>query len=373
MHAPTFDRLIMIRTTLTAATFAVLTLSASFAETGKVVNVYNWNDYIDETTLADFTKETGIKVNYDIFDSNEVVMTKMLTGNSGYDVITPSMYIHAKLIKTKAVGPLDKAKIPNLAGIPVDFMKNLATDDPGNAHSVPYMWAPNAIGVNVAEVEKRIGKPIPASLDLLLKPELSDKIADCGIAILDSPDDILSMTLKYLGKDPNSNDEADFKAAMDVLAPVRKNIRRFTSGDYIGPLANGDICMAVGYGGDLFQSKSRAEEAKNGIVIDVLLPNEGTAVAIDAFAIPSDAKNVDEAHAFINFMSRPDIAARNSNYTSFATPVEAAKANITPEIVNNPAIYPTAEVLAKTFVVVPKEVADQRRLTRIWTRYKSQK
>jgi putrescine transport system substrate-binding protein len=363
----------MIRTTLTAAILALFVLPVSATETGKIVNVYNWNDYIDETTLADFTKETGIKVNYDIFDSNEVVMTKMLTGKSGYDVITPSMYIHSKLIKTKALAPLDKAKVPNLGGMPADFMKNIAADDPGNAHSVPYMWAPNAIGVNVAEVEKRIGKPIPNSLDLLLKPEFSDKIADCGIAILDSPDDIIPMTLKYLGKDPNSNEEADFKAAIDMLTPVRKNIRRFTSGDYIGPLANGDICMAVGYGGDLFQSKSRAEEAKNGIVIDVLLPKEGTAIAIDAFAIPADAKNIDEAHAFINFMSRPDIAARNSNYTSFATPVEAAKAQINPEIANNPSIYPTPDVLAKTYVLAPKEVADQRRLTRIWTRYKSQK
>jgi putrescine transport system substrate-binding protein len=357
---------IRVASVFTALVFAV---SAQAAE--KVVNVYNWNDYIDETTLEAFTKETGIKVNYDIFDSNEVVTTKILTGNSGYDVIVPTMYTHARLIAAGAMDQLDKSKIPNLAGIPSAFLKNLEVDDPGNAHTVPYMWAPNAIGVNVAEVEKRIGKPIPASLDLLLKPEYSDKIAECGIAILDSAEDIIPMTLAYLGKNPNSAEDADFKAAIDTLTPVRKNIRRFTSGDYIGPLANGDICMAVGYGGDLFQAKARAEEAKAGVVIDVLIPKEGTPIAVDAFGIPKDAKNKAEAHAFIDFMSRPDMAAKNTNFTSFATPVEAAKPLIDPAIANNPSIYPTPDVLAKTFVIAPKEDAAQRRLTRIWTRYKS--
>jgi putrescine transport system substrate-binding protein len=354
-----------------AAAFTALVMAFSAQAQEKVVNVYNWNDYVDESTLEAFTKETGIKVNYDIFDSNEAVMTKILTGGSGYDVIVPTMTTHARLIAAGAMEKLDKSKIPNLAGIPEAFMKSLEVDDPGNEHSVPYMWAPNAIGVNVAAVEKRIGKPIPASLDLLLKPEYSEKLADCGITILDSPEDIIPMTLKYLGKDPNSNEDADFKAALDALAPIRKNIRRFTSGDYIGPLANGDICMAIGYGGDLFQSKARAEEAKAGIVIDVLLPKEGTPIAVDAFGIPKDAKNKDEAHAFINFMSRPDIAAKNTNFTSFATPVEAAKPMINPAIANNPSIYPPPDVVAKNFVIAPKDVASSRRLTRLWTRYKS--
>ncbi len=354
-----------------AAVFTALFMTASAKAEEKVVNVYNWNDYIDETVLETFTKETGIKVNYDIFDSNETAVTKILTGNSGYDVIVPTMYTHARLIQAGAMAKLDKAKIPNLAGIPADFLKRMEPDDPETAHTVPYMWAPNAIGINVAEVEKRLGKPAPNSLDLLFKPEYSDKIAECGISILDSADDILPMTLAYLGKNPNSTEEADLKLAMDTLAPIRKNIRRFTSGDYIGPLANGDLCMAIGYGGDLFQSQSRAKEANSGVNIAVLVPKEGTPIAIDAFGIPADAKNKDEAHAFINFMSRPDIAAKNTNYTSFATPVDAARPMIDPAIANNPSIFLTPDVLAKTFVITPKEGDAQRRMTRLWTRYKS--
>jgi putrescine transport system substrate-binding protein len=361
----------MIRPSHLYAVLCALLLALPAQAQEKSVNVFNWNDYIDESVLETFTKETGIKVNYDVFDSNEVVMTKVLTGGSGYDVIVPTLSTHARLIKAGALEKLDKSKLPNLAGIPADFLKRTAGEDPGNAYTVPYMWAPNAIGVNIAEVEKRVGKPIPASLDLLFKPELSDKLAECGIYILDSADDIIPMALNYLGKNPDSNDSGDLKLATDLLAPVRKNIRKFTSGDYIGPLANGDICMAIGYGGDLFQSQRRATEAKQGVAIDVLIPKEGTIIAIDAFSIPRDAKNEDNALAFINFMTRPDIAAKNTNYISYATPVEAAKPMIDPAIVNNPSIYPTPEVLAKTFVTAHKEGEDQRRLTRLWTKYKS--
>jgi putrescine transport system substrate-binding protein len=351
-----------------AVAFAAATTAAGAAE--KVVNVFNWNDYVDETVLEAFTKETGIKVNYDTFDNNEIVLTKVLAGSSGYDVVVPTMYAHSSLIKAGAMDPLDSSKIPNAAGMDPNIMKAVAIEDPGNKFTVPYMWAPNAIGINVKKVSDRIGTPPPASLDLVFKPELSDKLADCGIYVLDSAPDIVAMALDYLGKDPNSNDQEDLKAADTLLASVRKNIRKFTSGEYITPLANGDVCVVIGYGGDLFQAKARASEAKNGVEIDVLFPQEGTVIAIDAFGIPKDAKNKDEAHAFINFMSRPDIAAKNVNYISFASPVEAAKPMISPEIVNNTTIYPTAEVLAKTYIVKPKEGDDMRRLTRMWTRYK---
>jgi putrescine transport system substrate-binding protein len=362
--------MIMQKTIIAAAMAALFSVMPAVAQE-KVVNVYNWNDYIDETVLETFTKETGIKVRYDVFDSNEVVLTKVLTGGSGYDVIVPTLYALQRLITAGAMDKLDKAKVPNLSGMNADIMRSAASEDPGNEHGVPYMWAPNAIGVNVKEVEKRIGSPIPATLDLLLKPELSDKIAECGIYVLDSETDMVPMTLAWLGKDPNSNEKADLDAAVAALNKVRKNIRKFTSGDYIGPLANGDICMAIGYGGDLFQSKGRAEEAKRGIEIAVLLPKEGTPIAIDMFGIPKDAKNKEEAHAFINFMSRPDIAAKNTNYISYATPVDPAKPMVNPDIANNPSIYPTPEVLAKTFIVLPKDAKNQRTLGRLWTRYKS--
>jgi putrescine transport system substrate-binding protein len=241
----------------TASFAAALLLSAATATAEeKVVNVFNWNDYIDETVLETFTKETGIKVNYDTFDNNEIVMTKVLSGNSGYDIVIPTLFIHNPMIKAGAMEELDISKIPNAIGLNADLLKAAALEDPGNKHTVPYMWAPNAIGVNVKKIAERVGSPIPASLDLVFKPELSDKIADCGIYILDSGADIVPMALAYLGKDPNSDDQDDLKAVEELLKPVRKNIRKFTSGEYITPLANGDICLSIGYGGDLFQSKS---------------------------------------------------------------------------------------------------------------------
>ncbi len=353
------------------AALAVALCTSPLAAEEKIVNVFNWSDYIDETVLEAFTKETGIKVRYDVFDSNEVVSTKVLTGNSGYDVIVPTSSTLNRLIAAGAIEPLDKTKIPNLSGLDPIVMARVAKEDAENKHGVPYMWAPNAIGVNVREVEKRLGGPAPASFDILLKAEYSDKLAGCGIYILDSADDIIPMALNWLGKDPNSTDKADLKAADDAMRPIRKSIRKFTSGEYIGPLANGDICVAIGYGGDLFQARARAKEANRGVVIDVLIPEEGTQIAVDTFGIPKDAKHKEEAHAFINFMLRPDIAAKNSNFISYATPVLAAKPLIEPEIANNPSIFPTPEVLAKTYTVLPKAVREMRLLTRQWTRFKS--
>ena len=347
---------------------AVLSALSPVQAQEKVVHVYNWSDYIDPKVLEDFTKETGIKVVYDVYDKNETVEAKLLAGKSGYDIVTPSATFLQRFAEQKLLKPLDNAKLSNLKNQMPEMQKNIAVYDPGNKHAVPYMWGTVGIGVNVKKVKDALGDVPLNTWDLLLDPKLIGKLKSCGVHVLDAPEDVFPAALRALKIDPNTKKAEDFRKASAALVKIRGNIRKFHSSEYINALANGDICMAVGYSGDVLQAKKRAEEAKNGVEIAYIIPREGAQVAIDSFAIPADAPHPEEAHAFINFMLRPDIAARNVNVVAFASANLAAKAQIKPEIVADKGVYPDDATFARLFTIVSYDDKLQKVVTREWTR-----
>ena len=350
---------------------ALLATSALAQE--KVVNVYNWSDYVDPTVLEDFTKATGIKVVYDTYDNNEIVETKLLAGKSGYDIVVPSGPFLQRLIEQKVFLPIDRAKVPEIKNAWPEIEKRLQAFDPGNKFAVNYMWGTTGLGYNVAKIKQRLGNTPIDSWDIVLKPENLAKLKDCGVMMLDAPEDIFPGVLRALGLDPDSKKAADYQKAADALMKVRSNVRKFHSSEYINALANGDICFVVGYSGDILQAKKRAEEAKNGIEIAYAIPKEGALMWFDSMAIPADAPNKDNAFAFINFMMKPEIAARNSNFVSYASGNLAAKALIKPEIANNPGIYPTADVMGRLFTNSSPDEKLQKQITRLWTKVKTGK
>ncbi len=352
---------------------AFATLAAPALAQEKVVNVYNWSDYIDPKALDDFSKETGIKVVYDTYDSNETLETKLLAGNTGYDVVVPSATFLQRQIKAGVYQKLDKSKLPNLKGMWPEVMARLAAYDPGNQYAVNYMWFTTGIAFNVDKAKQRMGgKPID-SWDTVFKPENLRKFADCGVYMLDSPEDVFTSELKYLGVNPDSKNPADIKRAADALMRVKPFVKKFHSSEYINALANGDICLAVGWAGDTFQARARAKEAGNGVDIDYVVPKEGALMSLDNLAIPKDAPHVAEAYAFIDFLLRPEIAARNTAATNFANGVIASKPLIDKEILDNPSIYPREDGLKNLFVVSPYDQATQKIVTREWTRVKTGK
>jgi putrescine transport system substrate-binding protein len=360
---------------LTAALALGLALPAGAQE--KVVNVYNWSDYIDPQVLEEFTKETGIKVVYDTMDSNEVLETKLLAGKTGYDVVVPSGSFLQRQIKAGIYQPLDKSKIPNLQHAWPEVTQRLAVYDPGNEHAVNYMWGTTGIGYNVAKAKERLGDQPINTWDVIFKPELISKFKDCGIYMLDAPEELLPATLNYIGLDPNSKNPKDIEKAGELLATIRPNVQKFHSSEYINALANGDICLVVGWSGDVFQAKNRAAEAhekspdKPLVEIDYVIPKEGTLMWFDNMAIPKDAEHVEEAHAFINYMMKPEVAAKNSNFVSYANGNLKSQEMITAEIKENPSIYPDEATLAKLFTVTTYEPKVQRVVTRVWTRFKT--
>lgn len=351
---------------------SVLLTSAAWAQ-DKVVNVYNWSDYVDPTALEDFTKATGIKVVYDTYDNNEIVETKLLAGKSGYDIVVPSGPFLQRLIEQKVFLPIDRTKVPDIKNAWPEIEKRLQAFDPGNQFAVNYMWGTTGIGYNVKKVKERLGNTPIDSWDIVLKPENITKLKDCGVMMLDAPEDIYPGVLRSLGLDPDSKKAADYQKATDALMKVRGNVKKFHSSEYINALANGDICLVVGYSGDILQAKKRAEEAKNGVEIAYAIPKEGALMWFDSMAIPADAPNKDNAFAFINFMMKPEIAARNSNFVSYASGNLAAKAMVKPEIVNNPGIYPNADVMARLFTNSSPDEKLQKQITRQWTRVKTGK
>ena len=351
---------------------SVLLTSAAWAQ-DKVVNVYNWSDYVDPTALEDFTKATGIKVVYDTYDNNEIVETKLLAGKSGYDIVVPSGPFLQRLIEQKVFLPIDRTKVPEIKNAWPEIEKRLQAFDPGNQFAVNYMWGTTGIGYNVKKVKERLGNTPIDSWDIVLKPENIAKLKDCGVMMLDAPEDIYPGVLRSLGLDPDSKKAADYQKATDALMKVRGNVKKFHSSEYINALANGDICLVVGYSGDILQAKKRAEEAKNGVEIAYAIPKEGALMWFDSMAIPADAPNKDNAFAFINFMMKPEIAARNSNFVSYASGNLAAKAMVKPEIVNNPGIYPNADVMARLFTNSSPDEKLQKQITRQWTKVKTGK
>ena len=337
------------------------------------VNVYNWNDYIDPRVLEDFTRETGIKVVYDTYDNNEIVETKMLAGKSGYDIVVPSGPFLQRLIKAGVFEKLDRARLPNAKNLWDEVSRKLAVYDPGNLYAINYMWGTTGIGINVDKVKERLGDLPLNSWDLVLKPAMVDKLKDCGVHMLDAPEDMFPGVLRALGLDPSSKKPEEITRAADHLMKVRSAVRKFHSSEYINALAAGDICIAVGYSGDVLQARRRAAEAGNGVRIDYLIPREGALMWFDSFAIPADAPNKDNAYTFLNYMMRADVAARNSNMVSYASGNLTAKGEISKEILDNPNIYPDAATFARLFTNTAYDDKIQKVVTRLWTRLKTGK
>ncbi len=335
----------------------------------KVVNVYNWSDYIDPKMLEKFTADTGIKVNYDVFDSNEVLQTKLLAGNTGYDVVVPSASFLEVQIKAGVFRKLDKSKLPNWSNLDQSILQRIARHDPGNEYAVNHMWGTDAIGYNVKKV-KAIDANAPVdSWKLILDPANAAKFKGCGISVLDAPDEVVGVVLAYLGKDPNSENLDDLKAAEDVLMKIRPYVRMIHSSQYIDSLANGDICISLGWSGDILMSKSRAEEAGQGVEIAMTVPKEGTIIWFDMYAIPADAPHPDNAHAFINYMMKPEVAAANSNFIHYANGNAASAPLLDPSVRDDPGVYPPPETMAKLFPNLARSPEFTRSLNRTWTRF----
>lgn len=337
------------------------------ATSGGELHIYNWSDYIDPALLAEFTRETGIKVIYDTFDSNEVLETKVLQGRTGYDVVTPSNHNVPRYIAAGAIQPLDKTKLQGLANLAPEVLQHMQPFDPGQKFTLPYMQGTIGIGYNVEAVAKRLGKPVD-SWAAVFAPENLAKLQDCGVYFLDASEDMYAVALNYLGKDPNSRTPADYAAATDMLLKVRPYVRKFHSSAYIDALANGDICVAIGYSGDVLQAKARAEEAKNRVKVAYAIPKEGSQVWYDVFAVPADAPNPTAAYRFLDYMLRPEVIARASNYTHYANGNAAAAKLVAPEVRNDPGAYPPPEVAKRLFVTTTKDQALLREVNRQWTR-----
>jgi putrescine transport system substrate-binding protein len=366
---------LVARRTLTTAVLAAaigLVHASAAAAQDRVVNVYNWSDYIDPKVLDDFTRETGIAVRYDTFDSNETLETKLLAGRSGYDVVVPTAYFLERQIKAGIFLKLDKSRLPNLRNVWPEIAQRLAAYDPGNEHAVNYMWGTTGIGYNVAAMHARLGPEATIdSWDVVFKPELLAKFKDCGVHMLDSADDIIPAALHYLGIDPNSVDPRDLEKAAALLARIRPSVRKFHSSEYLNALASGEICLVVGWSGDIKQAQKRAAEAKNGITIAYAIPKEGAQMWFDNFAIPRDAPHVAEAYAFINYMLKPEVAARNTNLISYANGNLASQKFIARSVLEDRSIYPDEATMRRLYTVGARNQKAQRLINRLWTRIKT--
>ncbi len=335
----------------------------------QVVNVYNWSDYIDPAMLEKFTAETGIKVNYDVFDSNEVLETKLLAGNTGYDVVVPSASFMERQIKAGVFQKLDRSKLPNWSNLDPEILQRVALHDPGNEHSVNHMWGTDGVGYNEAKIKAAMPNAPLDSWDMIFNPKVVSKFKDCGVSVLDAPTELTAVILAYLGKDPNSQDPADLKLVEDKLMTIRPYIRMIHSSQYIDALANGEICLALGWSGDVLQARDRANEAGQGNVIKYFVPKEGTIIWFDMYAIPADAPHPDNAHAFINFMMKPEVAAANSNFVNYATGNAASIPLVNEDVRNDPGVYPPPEIKAKLFPDLSETDEFTRLLNRTWTRF----
>lgn len=362
---------LMVRTLFAAISLLVMS-SIGVSAQERVVHVYNWSDYIAPKVLEDFTRETGIRVVYDTYDNNEIVETKLLAGKSGYDIVSPSGPFLQRMVKLGVFRKLDKDKLPNLKNAWPEIMERIAVFDPDNQYAIDYMWGTTGIGLNLKKVRAALGPDQPLdSWDLLLKPEIAAKLKRCGIQVLDSSEDFFPSVLNYIGLDPDSKKPEDLEKAGAALKATRGNIKKFHSSEYINALANGDICMAVGYSGDIMQAKRRAAQAGKGVDIGYFVPKEGALMWFDLMAIPADAPHPEEAHTFLDYLMRPEVAAANSDFVSFASGNLAARELVKPEIRNEPAIYPDDSIFKRLFTNTAYGEAAQRLVTRLWTRIKA--
>jgi putrescine transport system substrate-binding protein len=338
------------------------------------LRIYNWADYVDPTVLDAFTAETGIRVVYDTFDQMEAVDGKLAAGKTGFDLVVVSASFLPRHIPLKLYAELDKSKVPNLKNLWPEIAQRLARFDPGNRYAVDYMWGTTGIGYNVAKIRERLGGDAKVdSWAILFDPARLAKVADCGVHILDNPDELFAAALRYLGMNPDSKNQADLDRAAALLQRMRPHIRKFHSSDYVNALANGEICMAFGTSGDVLQARRRAREAGNGIDIAYAIPREGANMWFDCFVILADAEHKDAALKFIDFMNRPEIAAKNSNFVQYPNGNLASQKLLDPAVRNDPAIYPAPETMARLYTITPFDEKTQRVVARMWTRVKTGK
>ena len=358
--------------------FGILLASCSRSGSDKaseenVLNIYNWSDYIGESTIQDFEKETGIKVRYDTFDANETLHAKLLARQTGYDIVVPSSSWAKIQLEGGLFRKLDKSKITNWQNLDASVLGNLAALDPGNQYLAPWLWGITTVGINVDQVKAALGNlPMPANAwDLLFKPEYAQRLKSCGISILDSPDELFPAALRYLGHPAYSKSVADYQEAAKLLAQVRPSITLFSSSGYINDLANGSLCLSMGFNGDIGIAAQRAKEANNGQHVQILLPKSGAILFFDTMAIPADAEHVENAYKWINFIYRPDVQAGIVNKVFYDNTVRAADKFINPDIRANKAVFLEGEVLGR--MVPPDSVGtDIRRLrTRLYTTFKT--
>jgi putrescine transport system substrate-binding protein len=338
---------------------------------GKVLNLYIWSDYLASSTLPDFEKQTGIKVHVAYFDANETLETKLLAGSSGFDVVVPTASYFERQIKAGVYLPLDKSKLPNLRYMDGLLMSKVALHDPGNAHGVIYMWGTNGIGYNEKMIKALLPKAPLDSWRMVFDPAVASKVAKCGISVLDSPAEMIRAVYGYLGKDPNSQSPDDLVQAEAVLTKIRPYIRNINSSEYIEALANGDLCVAVGYNGDVLQARDRAREAGKGIEIKYAVPKEGSILWFDMLAIPKDAPDPDSAYAFINYLLTPQVIANISNFKRYANADAQAQSLLDPSVRDDPGIYPPVEQREKLAVQLADSADQTRAITRVWQRFKT--
>jgi putrescine transport system substrate-binding protein len=337
----------------------------------KVLNIYNWSDYIDPTVVPAFEKEYGIKVNYDVFDSNEVVETKLLAGRTGYDVVVPSASFLQRQIQAGVFQKLDKSLLPNLKNLDPTITQIIQVHDPGNKYSVNYLWGTSGVGYNEAKIAQAMPNAPVDSLAMFYDPKVIKNFKACGVSILDAPDEVVGTVLIFLGRNANSESLEDLKAAEQVLLSIRPYVRYINSSRYIDDLANGDLCLALGWSGDVGQARARASEDGKGVQIKYNIPREGAIMFFDMLAIPADAPHPKNAHLFINYLLRPEVAARNSALMHYATSNAAAYSLIDPAVYNDRGIYPSEAQKAHLYPNAAHSLAYTRELNRSWTRFKT--
>ncbi|NBA98187.1 polyamine ABC transporter substrate-binding protein [Pseudomonas sp. R5(2019)] len=360
------------RTLMAAAFMSAMAATAVAQADDKVLHVYNWSDYIAPDTIKQFENETGIQVVYDVYDSNETLEAKLLTGKSGYDIVVPSNSFLSKQIKAGVYQELDKSRLPNWKNLNPTLLKNVEASDPGNRHAFPYMWGTIGIGYNPQKVREVLGQDAPVnSWDLLFKPEYVEKLKACGVSFLDSSTEVLPIALHYLGYPTDSQDKQQIAEAEALFLKVRPSISYFHSSKYISDLANGNICVAVGYSGDIHQAKARAEEAGAPGRVAFSIPKEGAGSFYDMVAMPKDAANVEGAYLFMNYLMRPQVMADISNTVGYPNANAAATPLVNEEIRTDPGAYPPEQVLSTLYAIADLPMASQRYMNRAWTKIRS--
>ena len=356
---------------MAGAALAMPYISRARAQEEAVLNVFNWTDYIGETTIEDFQSASGIQVTYDLYDSTEAMEAKMLAGSSGFDLVLQSGISVERFIEAKVYQPLDRSKLTNWGNLDPVALKTNEGWDPGNKYGVPYMWGTVGMTFNVDMVKERIPDADLSSLDILFKPENAAKLADCGISILESPTDVIPMTLAYLGLDPNTTNPADFDRVVKAFAPIRQYIRAFDSSNYLNAIPNKELCMINNWAGDYATANARAKEAGIDINLAYFVPKTGSPAWFDLWCIPADAQHVDNAHKFINYLLEPEVIAKCTAYTNYANANLAANKFVDPEILANPAIYPSEELRKNLWTTKASSSEIDRARTRAWSTIKT--